>query len=153
MALLTIFELGPIFMLGMGGTFVRPHGPHQFVSWWWIRIYALVVRMAFSLFLGAFSMLYNLFAVAGDVMIMLPYIVLSFLLFWILKTKLVIHSGILYSFMVVFTCDEVCIMMCVQFTRLGHTQQRGNAIMITSTITVVLFTTVVRYLIPIYFFF
>ncbi|KAE8701464.1 Sodium/hydrogen exchanger 2 [Hibiscus syriacus] len=30
-----------------------------------------------------------------------------------------------------------------QFTRLGHTQLRGNAIMITSTITVVLFSTVV----------
>lgn len=31
-----------------------------------------------------------------------------------------------------------------QFTRSGHTQLRGNAIMITSTITVVLFSTVVR---------
>ncbi|KAK4425770.1 Sodium/hydrogen exchanger 1 [Sesamum alatum] len=30
-----------------------------------------------------------------------------------------------------------------QFTRAGHTQERGNAIMITSTITVVLFSTVV----------
>jgi hypothetical protein len=39
-------------------------------------------------------------------------------------------------------------MMCVQFARAGHTQQLGHAMMITSTITVVLFTTVVRYLIP-----
>lgn len=32
----------------------------------------------------------------------------------------------------------------MQFTRLGHTKLRENAIMITSTITVVLFSTVVR---------
>ncbi|XWS58491.1 hypothetical protein CRYUN_Cryun08bG0038800 [Craigia yunnanensis] len=35
-----------------------------------------------------------------------------------------------------------------QFTRAGHTQLLGNAIMITSTITVVLFSTVVRCLLP-----
>lgn len=35
-----------------------------------------------------------------------------------------------------------------QFTRGGHTQLRGNAIMITSTITIVLFSTVVRCLLP-----
>lgn len=34
----------------------------------------------------------------------------------------------------------------MQFTRAGHTQLRGNAILITSTITVVLFSTVVRHL-------
>lgn len=34
----------------------------------------------------------------------------------------------------------------MQFTRSGHTQLRANAIMITSTITVVLFSTVVRHL-------
>ncbi|XWS64827.1 hypothetical protein CRYUN_Cryun05aG0037700 [Craigia yunnanensis] len=34
------------------------------------------------------------------------------------------------------------------FTRAGHTQLRGNAIMITNTITVVLFSTVVRCLLP-----
>lgn len=35
-------------------------------------------------------------------------------------------------------------LLCVaQFTRAGHTQLRGNAILITSTITVVLFSTVV----------
>lgn len=33
--------------------------------------------------------------------------------------------------------------MNLQFTRAGHTQLRGNAILITSTITVVLFSTVV----------
>ncbi|RRT77850.1 hypothetical protein BHE74_00012350 [Ensete ventricosum] len=36
-------------------------------------------------------------------------------------------------------------MLLLQFTRSGHTQQRGNAFMITSTITVVLFSTMVRY--------
>lgn len=35
--------------------------------------------------------------------------------------------------------------MHMQFTRSGHTELRANAYMITSTITVVLFSTVVRY--------
>lgn len=33
----------------------------------------------------------------------------------------------------------------MQFTSFGHTYQLGNAVMITSTITVVLFSTVVKY--------
>ena len=40
------------------------------------------------------------------------------------------------------------VLWCVQFASSGHTQLPGNAIMITSTITIVLFTTVVRDLIP-----
>jgi hypothetical protein len=38
----------------------------------------------------------------------------------------------------------------MQFTRSGHTQLRANAIMITRTITVVLFSTVVRHFLPIF---
>lgn len=40
----------------------------------------------------------------------------------------------------------------MQFTRSGHTQLRANAIMITSTITVVLVSTVVRHLLSIFLF-
>lgn len=41
----------------------------------------------------------------------------------------------------------ICLLTCflMQFTRSGHTELRGNAIMITSTITVCLFSTMVRY--------
>jgi uncharacterized membrane protein len=48
----------------------------------------------------------------------------------------------------VFPYNLFGIIVCLQFTRSGHTQLQENAIMITSTITVVLFSTVVRDLIP-----
>lgn len=38
------------------------------------------------------------------------------------------------------------LLLLMQFTRAGHTQDRANAILITSTITVVLFSTVVKLL-------
>lgn len=41
--------------------------------------------------------------------------------------------------------DEELLFLCLQFTRSGHTQLHLNAIMITSTISVVLFSTVVRH--------
>lgn len=42
------------------------------------------------------------------------------------------------------TVDVFCVTMWMQFTKSGHTQLPGNAFMITSTISVVLFSTVVR---------
>ena len=42
-------------------------------------------------------------------------------------------------------CNDELSYSSLQFTSLGHTQLRGNAMMITSTITVVLFSTVVRH--------
>ena len=41
--------------------------------------------------------------------------------------------------------DEELLFLCLQFTRSGHTQLHLNAIMITSTISVALFSTVVRH--------
>lgn len=41
--------------------------------------------------------------------------------------------------------DDELLFLCLQFTRSGHTQLHLNAIMITSTISVVLFSTVVRH--------
>lgn len=47
-------------------------------------------------------------------------------------------------FLAWFCCVKVFIVLYMQFTRSGHTQLQGNAIMITSTITVVLLTNIVR---------
>lgn len=47
-----------------------------------------------------------------------------------------------------FFPDELSSPLHLQFASGGHTQLRGNAIMITSTISVVLFSTVVRCLMP-----
>lgn len=41
--------------------------------------------------------------------------------------------------------DLINSLLCMQFTCAGHTKLHGNAMMITSTITVVLFSTVVSY--------